>query len=224
MYNNIYIIIIYFSENTPGTVGAGHCCGAYAAFRRPDIWRGTSPSAVRRTARFGGGRRKGTAGGEKHGFVDLNPTLLALFYLSLGTHLVEGFGFELGYERDLSRNFACMGDVKYLRLSQGGVDFHVGDIGLYGRYRLWHGAGSAFFTSLKAGALLYSSPYFSGGTFVTGIEISWKYVFGAHLVLEPYISHSVSTEDRHIMPFTFLAITELLVPGFTAGIRLGFAF
>jgi hypothetical protein len=155
-------------------------------------------------------------------FVDLNPTLLALFYLPLGT--VEGFGFELGYERDLSRTFSCMGDVKYLRLSQGGADFHVGDIGLYGRYRLWRVAGSAFFTSLKAGALLYSSPYFSGGTFVTGIEISWKYVFGARFVLEPYISSSVSADDRHIMPFTYLAITELFVPGFTAGLRLGFAF
>jgi hypothetical protein len=77
---------------------------------------------------------------------------------------------------------------------------------------------------VKIGALLYDSPYFSGGTFLTGLEISWRKILGRHFLLEPYINVSVCADDRSLMPFTAFAVTELLIPGFNAGARLGFSF
>jgi hypothetical protein len=154
-------------------------------------------------------------------FTDMNLPLLSLFYYPTG---IKGFGLELGYERTVSKNFALMLDAKHLRLSSANTHFYIWDIGLYGRYVLWRTGSSAFLTSVKLGTLLYDSPYFQGGTFMIGIDISWKYHIFKHVVLEPYISCTVSADDRHIMPFASTALTELLIPGFNAGLRAGFAF
>jgi hypothetical protein len=137
---------------------------------------------------------------------------------------IQGFGIEAGYERDLGRNFGGMADAKYLRLSVGQSIFCVLDTGIHVRYMLWKNEKSAFFTSVKIGALLYDSPYLSGGTFLTGLEISLRRILGRHFLLEPYVNVSVCADDRYLMPFAVFAATELLVPGFTAGARLGFSF
>jgi hypothetical protein len=151
-------------------------------------------------------------------FIDLNPPLLALFYLPLG---VEAFGVELGYLREFSRRFALGGDAAFLRLSQWGADFEVWDIRLCARYTA---GGAGFFSALELGALLYASPYYSGGTFAVGVELGFRRRVAARLVMEPYVSCTVSADDRYLMPFTKESLTELLLPGFKAGLRLGAVF
>jgi hypothetical protein len=154
-------------------------------------------------------------------FVDPNPGIIALLYLPAD---IKGFGIEGGYERDLGRNFGAMASAKYLRLFIDDSVFRLWDIGVHARYALWENDKNAFFTSVKIGALLYDSPYFSGGTFLTGLEISWRKILRGHFLIEPYINVSVCADDRHLMPFTAFAVTELFIPGFNAGARLGFAF
>jgi hypothetical protein len=153
--------------------------------------------------------------------MDLNPAIVALLYLPMD---IQGFGIEAGYERDLGRNFGGMAGAKYLHFSVDRSIFRVLDTGIHVRYMLWKNETSAFFTSVKIGALLYDSPYVSGGTFLTGLDISWRRILGRHFLFEPYIAVSVCADDRYLMPFTAFAVTELLVPGFTAGERLGFSF
>ncbi|MDR3173334.1 MAG: autotransporter outer membrane beta-barrel domain-containing protein [Treponema sp.] len=153
-------------------------------------------------------------------FTDLNAPLLALVYFPAG---IKGFGLELGYERLLPRHFAGMASVRYLRLSLAGTLFQAWDIGLYGRYRVWAGRG-VFVSSAKLGALLYDSPYYRGGSFLAGLEISWKYRPGGRFVLEPYLGCNVCADDRYLMPFTVFSLTEILIPGFSAGVRLGIGF
>jgi hypothetical protein len=150
----------------------------------------------------------------------LNAPLLALLYFPTG---VEGFGLELGYERLLPRRFAGMASVKYLHFSFAGALFQVWNIGLYGRYALQAGR-SAFVASAKLGALLYDSPYYRGGSFVTGLEISFRRRLGRYFVAEPYIGCDVCADDRYLMPFAASALTEILLPGFSAGVRLGIGF
>ncbi|MDR0597775.1 MAG: hypothetical protein LBG14_04645 [Treponema sp.] len=153
-------------------------------------------------------------------FTDLNAPLLALVYFPTG---IEGFGLELGYERLLPRGFAGMVSIKYLHFSLTGALFEVWDMGLYGRYTLWTGRTS-FITSAKLGALLYDSPYYQGGSFLMGLEISWRHRPGWHFMVEPYFGCDVCADDRHLMPFTVSGLTELLIPGFSAGVRLGLGF
>jgi hypothetical protein len=152
-------------------------------------------------------------------FTDLNLPLLALIYYPTG---IEGFGLELGYERLLPRRFSGMANVKYLRLSLAGTLFQVWNLGLHGRYAIRTGR-SAFVASAKLGALLYDSPYYRGGSFVTGLEISWRRRLGG-FVAEPYLGCDVCADDRYLMPFAVSALTELLIPGFSAGVRLGIGF
>ncbi|MDR1903464.1 MAG: hypothetical protein LBQ88_14460 [Treponema sp.] len=154
-------------------------------------------------------------------FLDLNPSILALVYLPMD---MKAFGLEAGYERDISGRFGGMIDVKYLRISVEEILFQVWDISLYGRYALWRDEKSTFFTSFKFGALLYDSPYYQGGSFLTGLEISWRKILRAHFLLEPYINISVCADDRHLMPFTAFALTEHLIPGFNTGVRFGISF
>ena len=152
-------------------------------------------------------------------FTDLNTPLLALAYYPAG---IEGFGLELGYERLLPRGFAGMVNAKYLHLSLAGALFQVWDLGLYGRYAVWTGR-SAFIVSVKLGALLYDSAYYQGGSFVTGLELSWRHR-PCRYVVEPYFGCDVCADDRYLMPFTVSALTELLIPGCSAGVRLGIGF
>jgi hypothetical protein len=164
----------------------------------------------------------GEASGTKNGvFIDLNPTMVALLYLPVD---IQGFGIEAGYERDLGDNLGGMADTKYLQFSIDQSVFRLCDMGFSVRYALWKNEKTAFFTSLKIGALLYDSPYFSGGSFLTGLEISWRKILGGHFLLEPYINVSVCADDRYLMPFTVFAATELFIPGLTAGARLGVSF
>jgi hypothetical protein len=164
----------------------------------------------------------GEAPGQKNClFMDLNPAIVALLYLPMD---IRGFGIEGGYERNLGRNFGAMTDTKYLCFSIDDSVFRLWDLSVQARYALWKNEKNAFFTSVKIGALLYDSPYFSGGTFLTGLEISWRKILGRHFLLEPYINVSVCADDRHLMPFTAFAATELFIPGFNAGARLGFSF
>jgi hypothetical protein len=164
----------------------------------------------------------GEAPGTKNGiFLDFNPTIVALLYLPVD---IRGFGIGAGYQRDLGRNFGAMADTNYMGLSIDGEDFRLWDIGLHARYALWKDEKRAFLVSAKIGALLYDSPYFKGGTFLTGLEISWKKILGKHFLLEPYINVTVCADDRYLMPFAAFAATELLIPGFVAGARLGFLF
>ncbi|MDR1216174.1 MAG: hypothetical protein LBK25_05800 [Treponema sp.] len=154
-------------------------------------------------------------------FLDLNPSLLALFYLPLD---IEGFGIEFGYLRDLPRGFALMGDIAFLSLSQWGADFSVWDLSLCGRYTMVEKGAVAFFSALKMGALLYTSPYYEGGTFTVGIELGLRRRIGARFMIEPYILCAVFADDRYLMPFTMETLTELLLPGFKAGVRFGVVF
>jgi hypothetical protein len=164
----------------------------------------------------------GEEGGQKNCvFMDLNPAIVALLYLPVD---IRGFGIEGGYERDLGRNFGALADIKYLYFAIDDSVFRLWDLGVQVRYALWKNEKSAFISSVKIGALLYDSPYFSGGTFLTGLEISWRKMLGRHFALEPYINVSVCADDRILMPFTAFAVTELYIPGFNAGARLGFAF
>ena len=152
-------------------------------------------------------------------FTDLNVPLLALVYYPTG---IEGFGLELGYERLLPLRFSGMANIKYLQLSLAGALFRIWHLGLYGRYAVWTGR-SAFITSVKLGALLYDSAYYRGGSFVTGLEISWRRRFGG-FVVEPYLGCDVCADDRYLMPFAVSALPELLIPGLSAGVRLGIGF
>jgi hypothetical protein len=154
-------------------------------------------------------------------FTDLNAQLLALLYLPTG---IKGYGLELDYERLLVPRFALMAGVKYLHFSLSGYLFQVWNISLHGRYMIWKTDRNAFITSMKIGALIYDSPYFQGSTFMTGLEISWRRRFGRYFVMEPYLGCDVSADDRYLMPFTMSALTELLIPGFSAGARLGINF
>jgi hypothetical protein len=94
---------------------------------------------------------------------------------------------------------------------------------LYGRYAVWTNRG-IFVISAKLGALIYNSPYYQGGSFVTGLEMGWRYRIGGHFVVEPYLGCDVCADDRYLMPFTVSSLTELLIPGFNAGVRLGIGF
>jgi hypothetical protein len=164
----------------------------------------------------------GEASGSKNGvFIDFNPAIVALLYLPVD---IKGFGVEAGYERDLGRNWGGMADTKYFQFSIDKSVFRLWDIGLYLRYALWKNEKNTFFTSLKIGALLYDSPYFNGGSFLTGLEISWRKILRGHFLFEPYINVSVCADDRYLMPFTAFAATELFIPGFAAGARLGVSF
>lgn len=82
----------------------------------------------------------------------------------------------------------------------------------------------AFFSALKMGALLYTSPYYEGGTFTVGIELGLRRRIGARFMIEPYILCAVFADDRYLMPFTMETLTELLLPGFKAGVRFGVVF
>jgi hypothetical protein len=150
----------------------------------------------------------------------LNAPLLALVYFPTG---IEGFGLELGYERLLPRGFAGMASVKYLHFSSAGALFQVWNCGLYGRYFIQAGR-SAFVASAKLGALLYDSPYYRGGSFVMGLELGFRSRPGGFFVVEPYIGCDVCADDRYLMPFTVSVLTEILIPGFSAGVRLGIGF
>jgi hypothetical protein len=151
----------------------------------------------------------------------LNPPIIAWFYLPLE---LRGFGLEGGYTRDLPQGFALMGDVSFLSLSQWDADFRTWDMALYGRYAITETRAAAFFVSVKTGALLYTSPYYRGATFVSGIELSMRRRIGGHFMVEPYAAYNVCADDRHLMPFTMGALTELLIPGFKLGARFGAIF
>ncbi|MDR1307371.1 MAG: hypothetical protein LBK74_07335 [Treponema sp.] len=154
-------------------------------------------------------------------FTDLNPPLLALLYFPTG---IKGYGLEMDYERLLFPRFASMVSVKYLHFSLSGALFQVWNLGFLGRYMVWKTDKNAFITSLKLGAMFYDSPYYRGGTFMTGLEISWRRRFGRHFVMEPYLGCDVCADDRYLMPFTVSVLTELLIPGFIAGVRFGIGF
>jgi hypothetical protein len=160
-------------------------------------------------------------GGENGVFLDFNPTIVALLYIPAE---ITGFGIGAGYERDLGRNFGAMADTSYMGLSVDGGDFRLWNIGLHARYMLRRDDKKSFIVSAKIGALLYDSPYFKGGTFLAGLELSWRKILWKHFLLEPYVNVTVCADDRYLMPFSVFALTEVFIPGFTAGVRLGFAF
>jgi hypothetical protein len=150
-------------------------------------------------------------------FVSLDPEITVLSYLLLG---MKGFGLEGAYERRVSLGYSLIGDVKCVFLDAEDARFSAWELSVHNRFA----AGKNFFFSIKAVALLYSSPYYSGVSFGPGFEAGYRRTFKQRFVIEPYLGCIALTDDKFVMPWTIMALSEYVIPSFTIGVRYGINF
>jgi hypothetical protein len=150
-------------------------------------------------------------------FISLDPEVTTLSYLLLG---VKGFGLEAAYERRVLPGYSLAGDVKGVFLDAEGSRFSAWELSVHNRFA----AGSNFFFSIKAAVLLYASPYYSGVSFGPGFEAGYRFTLKQRFVIEPYFGCIALTDDKFVIPWTIMALSEYVIPNFTIGVRYGINF
>ncbi|MDR2553262.1 MAG: hypothetical protein LBD31_08875 [Treponema sp.] len=151
--------------------------------------------------------------------LDLNPEIVALYFSKID---VDGFGLGLNYERMLNGHFSLAADIRTMYLDLSGMDFHVWEAGLNGRF--YPAEWGIFFVNGRLGLLWYRSPYYKGWMLNLGLECGWKFILKSRFVAEPFIGTRASSDDQFIMPFTITDWSALVIPGFIVGVRIGAAF
>jgi hypothetical protein len=150
-------------------------------------------------------------------FISLDPEITTLSYLLLG---VKGAGLEGAYERRVLPGYSLVGNVKCVFLDAEGARFSTWELSVHNRFSM----GSNFFFSVKAAALLYASPYYSGVSFGPGFEAGYRFTLKQRFVIEPYLGCIALTDDKFVMPYTIMSLSEYIIPNFTIGVRYGITF